>query len=65
MEEENIPGIQGIDTRELTKKIREKGTILGRIVHSLPVPDLTLGIVDPNTRNLVGEVSTKVTNRTL
>lgn len=27
--EEGIPGIEGIDTRELTKKIREKGVMMG------------------------------------
>lgn len=29
MKEYNIPGISGIDTRALTKKIRERGTLLG------------------------------------
>lgn len=29
MKKHNIPGISGIDTRALTKHIREKGTILG------------------------------------
>lgn len=29
MKEYNIPGISGVDTRALTKKIREKGTLLG------------------------------------
>lgn len=61
MMEENIPGIQGIDTRQLTKKIREKGTILGKIVHSLPVTEDNVQIADPNARNLVDEVSIKVT----
>ena len=64
MKAENIPGIQGIDTRALTKKIREKGTMLGRIVYSLPI-ETNIKIVDPNTRNLVQEVSVKVsTTRT-
>jgi carbamoyl-phosphate synthase small subunit len=27
----NIPAIHGIDTRDLTKKLREHGTLLGRI----------------------------------
>jgi carbamoyl-phosphate synthase/aspartate carbamoyltransferase len=31
MKEYNIPGIYGVDTRQLTKKIREHGAILGRI----------------------------------
>lgn len=29
MEKNNIPGISGVDTRSLTKKIRENGTVLG------------------------------------
>lgn len=29
MKEYNIPGISGVDTRALTKKIREKGTLMG------------------------------------
>lgn len=32
MEHHNIPGITGIDTRALTKKLREHGVMLGRIV---------------------------------
>lgn len=60
MEKENIPGIQGIDTRELTKKIREKGTILGKIVHNLPVDINEIKINDPNARNLVQDVSIMV-----
>ena len=31
MKEYNIPGISGVDTRALTKRIREKGTVLGRL----------------------------------
>uniref|UniRef100_A0A1Y1K525 Multifunctional protein CAD n=2 Tax=Photinus pyralis TaxID=7054 RepID=A0A1Y1K525_PHOPY len=58
MQEEGIPGIQGIDTRELTKKIRERGTMLARIVYDLPI-NTSLKIADPNTRNLVEEVSMK------
>ncbi|KAF2879128.1 hypothetical protein ILUMI_27035 [Ignelater luminosus] len=56
MEEQGIPGIQGIDTRALTKKIREKGTMLGRIVFNLPI-DYNYKISDPNKQNLVAEVS--------
>lgn len=59
MKQENVAGIQGVDTREITKKIREKGTMLGRIVHSLPLPEKLI-IDDPNKRNLVAEVSVKV-----
>lgn len=53
--ESGIPALYGIDTRMLTKKIRETGTTLGKIeFDSQPVE-----IVDPNIRNLVAEVSTK------
>lgn len=58
MEEQDIVGIQGIDTRQLTKKIRIKGTMLGNIVLDNDIPP-TLKYVDPNVRNLVAEVSAK------
>ena len=32
LKEEKIPGIYGIDTRALTKKLREHGVMMGRIV---------------------------------
>ena len=58
MKDEGVPGIQGVDTRALTKKIREHGTMLGRIVHSLPDPSKPLPpICDPNSQNLVAKVS--------
>lgn len=60
MERENVPGIEGIDTRDLTRHIREKGTILGRIVYDLPIDLEKNQIVSPYTRNLVQEVSVKV-----
>lgn len=47
----------GVDTRELTKKIREHGTILGKI---LVDGDEDFPFEDPNARNLVAEVSCKV-----
>ena len=33
MKKSNIPGIYGIDTRKLTKELREFGTMKGRIVY--------------------------------
>lgn len=60
MKEQNIPGIYEIDTRALTKIIREKGSILGRIVFDQPIINsipLDPPITDPNKRNLVAEVS--------
>lgn len=50
-----IPAISGIDTRALTKKLREHGVMLGQIVIGRDRP--VQYIEDPNTRNLVAEVS--------
>jgi len=55
MKEHNIPGVCGVDTRELTKKLRKKGTQLGKIVCDRKKVTFS----DPNKRNLVSEVSIK------
>ena len=55
MVENEVPGIYGIDTRELTKILREKGSMLGKII----VDDIDLGFYDPNQENLVDKVSIK------
>ncbi|XP_069989210.1 multifunctional protein CAD isoform X7 [Penaeus vannamei] len=53
---EGVPGIHGIDTRSLTKKIREHGSLLGKIVvEGGEDPPLS----DPNKVNLVDRVSIK------
>jgi len=51
-----VPALYGIDTRCLTKKIRETGALLGKIELS---PTSSIPFDDPNKRNLVAEVSTK------
>jgi len=51
--ENDIPGIYGVDTRMLTKNLREKGTQLGKIIYG----DEKIKFEDPNERNLVSEVS--------
>ena len=53
MREYSIPGIYGIDTRELTKKLREKGTMLGKIIYNKE----NIKFEDRNKRHLVAEVS--------
>ncbi len=53
--EEKIPAITGIDTRALTKKLREKGTMLGKII----VNNEETELFDPNNHNIVETVSTK------
>jgi len=54
LKEQNVPGIYGIDTRALTKRLREKGTMPGKIIFD-PANDIPFD--DPNRRNLVAEVS--------
>ena len=50
-----VPGIGGIDTRSLTKKLRERGTMLGKIVQENEYIEFT----DPSKENLVSDVSIK------
>jgi carbamoyl-phosphate synthase small subunit len=54
LQDEGIPALEGIDTRALTKKLREKGTMLGKIVvDGEEEPEF----YDPNRENLVQQVS--------
>lgn len=53
--ENKIPALAGIDTRALTKRLREKGTMLGKII----INDNDVRYEDPNLLNLVDLVSTK------
>ncbi len=52
--DENIPLLEIKDTRFLTQKIREKGTMLGKIVFAEDI-----AFYDPNLDNLVDQVSLK------
>lgn len=53
LKDENIPGLEITDTRLLTQKIREKGTMLGKIII-----EKDIDLYDPNKDNLVAKVST-------
>src|SRR3989338_10869370 len=55
LKENNVPGIFDVDTRELTKKIREKGAMLGKIV----ISDKDVDFYNPNKFDIVKEVSVK------
>ncbi len=55
MARHGVPGISEIDTRALTKRLRAKGCMLGKIV----VGGHDVGFDDPNRRNLVAEVSVR------
>lgn len=55
LKEQQIPAITGIDTRALTKHLREKGSMLGKIIIDNKIPET----YDPNKDNLVAQVSCK------
>ena len=52
---QEIPALTGIDTRQLTIKLREYGTMLAKIEFE---NQQSIDFVDPNTTNLVEHVST-------
>ena len=56
LREEGVPGIFGVDTRALTKHLRERGSMLGKI---LIEGEDDIDFYDPNKVNLVAEVSCK------
>ena len=67
LKDEGIPGIHGIDTRRLTKKLRERGVMLGilEVCRKGLEPDIeqlleeVKNVPDPNLRDLVAEVTVK------
>lgn len=56
LKEHNVPGIYGIDTRELTKLLREKGSMKGKIVFK---DENEIDFIDPNLENQVAKASCK------
>lgn len=56
LRQERIPGLYGIDTRALTKLLREKGSMLGKIEFE---GGATTDFYDPNRENLIAKVSTR------
>lgn len=65
LKKSGVPGITGIDTRELTKVLRLNGTMLGILevgencVDTDRLQEEVKQVLDPNQRDLVGEVSIK------
>jgi len=57
LNEQGVPGIFGVDTRTITKRLRESGSELGAVVVGKGAPCPAWD--DPNARNLVAEVSIK------
>ncbi len=67
LKKHKVPGISGIDTRELVVKIRSSGTLRGAIVQNEDDISETVKKLKkmpaPSTTNLVAEVSPKVIKR--
>lgn len=59
LKREQIPGITGIDTRELTKVLREHGVMMGRIVFEDAVDNEQMAINNYGEINYVDKVSCK------
>lgn len=73
LKESGVPAIYGIDTRALTKKIRNQGSMLGKLLMPQPGASIAdaaaagdwrmavvdLPFADPNAQNLVARVSCK------
>jgi carbamoyl-phosphate synthase small subunit len=55
LSQQKIPALSGIDTRSLTKKLREKGTMLGKILFG----NDSVNLYDPNSINVMEHVSLK------
>jgi len=55
LREHNIPAITGVDTRAITKALRESGSMLGKILQAGEDVEYR----DPNKDNLLAEVSRK------
>lgn len=58
LEEHKIVGIHGVDTREITKQLREHGNMLGAI-HPAEIPTQKSVWYDPQKENVVSHVSCK------
>jgi carbamoyl-phosphate synthase small subunit len=55
LEKSGVPALSGVDTRALTKRLRQRGVMLGKLVSG----DEDLELYDPNRDNLVALVSVK------
>jgi carbamoyl-phosphate synthase small subunit len=53
LKDNKVPGIYGVDTRQLTKKLREKGTMLGKVIFN----NQDVEWYNPDLDHLVAQVS--------
>lgn len=57
LHQHGIPGIYGVDTRAVTKLIRNHGALLGKVLVQSDATNAALQFEDPNLTNLVASVS--------
>lgn len=55
LKDEGIPGLSGVDTRSLTRRLRERGSMLGKIALEGASPEF----IDPNATDLASQVSVR------
>ncbi len=59
LKREQVPGVTGIDTRQLTKVLREHGVMMGRLVFEDNSSDTSVAVEDYGSVNWVERVSCK------
>ena len=61
LEKNNIPGLSGIDTRELVRKLRQYGTLRGIMTDTLANIEKTVALLQNSTptKGIISKVSTK------
>ena len=57
LKDNNVPALYGADTRQITKIIRERGVMLGKVL--VEGTEEPAGFEDPNRENLAARVSTR------
>jgi len=57
LRDHGVPAIYGVDTRMITKQIRERGSMLGKVVVAGSKKAEEMAFVDPNAENLSAKVS--------
>ncbi|MDO4575300.1 MAG: glutamine-hydrolyzing carbamoyl-phosphate synthase small subunit [Planctomycetia bacterium] len=57
LKREGIPAISGVDTRALTKRLREKGTMLGKLLVECEAKFPDMDFYDPGRENLIAQCS--------
>jgi carbamoyl-phosphate synthase/aspartate carbamoyltransferase len=55
LKEQGVPAITGVDTRALTKRIREEGSMLGRLMQRTAAAPISTALTNVNVNTVEGE----------